>query len=289
VRDNSLSQRSQKTIEGKRKPGELGEGLYTQVSRIEDLYVLQSDPPVKVILCYKHRLLPRLLGNQKQPIPFGPQEIILHLDPFFPQNIENELAEDVSALINQGYTQFMLNNLGHFSFFKALKNQGMILIAGPWLYSFNSWALAFLASNSAACFVTPLENNRQNLERTFSRENLRRSAFITVYSRPSLFRIRSRLGDIYDFGKFSSSQDETFRLVSTPEGSLVFPEKHFYIGDKIPFLREAGFRRFILDFSSGPFKKTEYKEIMRAAKEAAPPTGLSRFNWKDGFYQSEEP
>jgi putative protease len=275
-----------KSVNGKQRMSETGEGFYVQVSRIEDFYVLQSERPEKVILCYNHNHLSRLLGNPKQPLPFSPDEIVLQLDPFFPQNLEAELAEDISALLSRGYRQFIVNNPGHFSFFRNSADR-ITLIAGAWLYVFNSWSLAFLRANGAEYFVSPLENNRQNLERTFQ-GSVRRSAFITIYSRPSLFRIRGNLGDIYDFGKFQGHQDEVFRLVSSPQGSLVFPEKYFSIADKIPFLREAGFSRFILDFSSGPLKKTEYKDIMKGAKKAAPLAGVSRFNWKDGFYRVEE-
>jgi len=68
--------------------------------------------------------------------------------------------------------------------------------------------------------------------------------------------------------------------------TLVYPWEPFSIVDKTPFLREAGFSRFILDFSSGPLKKTEYKEIMEMADRAAPIPGASRFNWKNGFFQA---
>ena len=77
---------------------------------------------------------------------------------------------------------------------------------------------------------------------------------------------------------------------------------------------EAGFNRFILDFSGGvyngsfPLKKKLYKEIMKAASEGTLPSGeshmsggdgrsgriseaasgFSRFNWKDGFFSEKE-
>jgi putative protease len=149
---------------------------------------------------------------------------------------------------------------------------------------FNQWALRFVAENGAACFVSPLENNRQNLERTVPRE-MRNRFFITVYSRPSLFRIRADLGGIYSFKKFSGNRGEDFRLLTAPEGSLVYPEKPFYIADKIPFLTQAGFGRFILDLSAAPVKKNEYRDLMETVRHAVPLRGAGRFNWKDGFYQ----
>jgi collagenase-like PrtC family protease len=282
---------------------ELAEGLYAQVSRVDDLYVLQSERPVKAILNYNHDQLSRLLIKDKQPLPFVFKDIIIQLDPFFPQSEEAQLTEDIVELINRGYRHFIVNNPGHFSLFRTSKNKmaqdaklgnrktkdGITLIAGPWLYVFNSWSLAFFNAAGAEYFISPWENNRQNLERTLIDEAaFRRRTFVTVYSHPSLFRIRSPLGELYDFKNFSSSQDENFRLVSSSNGAIVYPETPFYIADKIPFLHKAGFRRFILDFSSTPLKKAHYKDLMKAAKEAATPAGQSRFNWKNGFYRSKE-
>jgi putative protease len=264
------------------------EGLYVQVSRLEDLYALQSVRPVKVMLNYNRRHLSRLLGYQKQPLPFGPDDLIITLDPFFPQSDDAVLAEDLSALTEKGYRHFMINNAGHFSFFRGntAREPGISFIAGPWLYMFNQWALSFIAANGAACFVSPLENNRQNLERTVPGE-IRNRVFITVYSRPGLFRIRTDLSNIYSFKKFSGSRDEAFRLLTSPEGSMVYPEKPFYIADKIPFLAQAGFGRFILDLSAEAVKKTEYRDLMETVRQAVPLRGAGRFNWKDGFYQKD--
>jgi putative protease len=275
--------------EEKGKKTAFPEGLYAQISKIEDLYILQSSRPAGVMINYHHRLLSRLLGNQKQPLPFGPKDIILVLDPFFPQSLEVELAEAIPALMDKGYRRFVVNNPGHFSLFR---DTGAEFIAGPWFYIFNQWAYSFAAANGAQWFISPLENNRQNLERTFSREGPggghRSRVFITIYSRPSLFRIRADLGCLYDFGNFSDRREGDFRLISSPQGSLVYPEKPFYIGDKIPFLREAGFSRFILDLSDRPLKKADYRDLTEAVNNAVPLKGAGRFNWKDGFYRAEE-
>ena len=293
------------------KAGELGEGMYVQVSRMEDLYVLQSQRPVKVIISYSHKLLPQLTGKGSQVIPFGVNDMIIFLDPFMPQGLETELAEDVNVLLEKGFRYFILNNPGQFSFFRNIPQNKITLIAGPWLYAFNSWALSFLTGNDAGYFISPFENNRQNLERTLSQNSpaSRRQAFITVFSRPSLFRIRGDLRDLYKFKKVRDNQNEGFMLATGLSGSsgsygskgsqgsqgsqgscgtIVYPERFFYIADKIPFLREAGFRRFILDMSAEPVKKTEYRELMKAAEEAAVSRGASRFNWKDGFYKEPE-
>ena len=281
---------------------DLSPGFYAMVSRIEDLYVLQSLRPEKAILTYSKKVLKQLLGDKA--LPFPPRDLILSLDPFFPQERDEELGEEISALLEKGYTNFIVNNLGHFSLFRKASSAPetktgkgkVLLIAGPWLYAFNAWAWNFIESCGAVFCVSPLENNRQNLERGFPKaENgrfpsgaARRSqVFITIYSRPSLFRIRQDLSKVYDFTDFSGNRGEDFILGSGPEGALVYPREPFSIVDKTPFLKEAGFSRFVLDFSSAPLKKAEYRGIMEAASRAVPLPGVSRFNWKNGFFKME--
>jgi putative protease len=274
---------------GKRGSGEaerdLPEGIYAQVSRIEDMYILQSARPERCLLAYSRKTVSALLAGGKGPLPFRPGEIVLVLDPFFPQAAEGAMAEEIAGLMEKGYHQFVVNNPGHFSLFRPRRP---VLVAGPWLYTFNRWAASFVSSLGADYFISPLENNRQNLEKTVSPEG-RSRAFITVLARPALFRVRADLGGMYGFREFSDGRDEAFSLYSGREGSLVLPRQPFSITDKLPFLREAGFGRFILDFSAGtdgpPLKKSDYRDLSRALREGTPLPGASRFNWKNGFYQ----
>jgi putative protease len=267
-----------------RGKAELPEGLYVVVNRIEDLYLIQSKRPVRVILPYSRKTARQLLDGKG--LPFPPREIILSLDPFFPQEMEGELAEKIPALMEKGYSQFIVNNLGHFSLLRAKdERKKALVIAGPWLYTFNAWAWDFIRRCGADYNVSPLENNRQNVEKTFFAQ-LRSRVFITVFVRPSIFRIRQDLRAHYDFENFTGNKDEAFFLSPGAEGSLVYPWLPFSIIDKIPFLREAGFNRFILDFSDHPLKKVEYRDIMDAADRFSPMPGASRFNWKNGFFKT---
>jgi putative protease len=278
----------------------LPEGFYVAVPRVEDLYMLQSSRPIRVLLNLNRRNAAKLLGRGKQKkevLPFNKGEIILRLDPYFPQGDEDFLRETIRALLGEGYRQFMVNNPGHFSLFRGDGAGGRAgslgLIAGPYLYTFNRWAASFVSSLGADYLVSPLENNRQNLEKTIDGA-YRHRVFVTVFAWPPLFRIRADLGKLYNFGSFSDSQDEEFRLVSGEEGAMVYPWRPFSIVDKIPFLREAGFSRFILDLcgspgTSGPsLKKVQYRDLMKSAQNALPIPGASRFNWKDGFYKQDE-
>jgi len=265
------------------------EGLYVAVSRIEDLYVVQSSRPAKVLLRLTRHSAHRLIhaGETGTALPFRPADMILSLDPFFPQDTAEALAEAIPELVDLGYSQFAANNLGHFPLFREVRS-AVRLIAGPWLYAFNSWALSFAASLGAEAFVSPFENNRQNLERTVGDDRRLRERFLVpVFAAPPLFHIRADLSRHYDFKAFSDSRDERFVLVGDPDGSMVFPEKPFSIIDKISFLQDAGFRRFLIDLSGVPVKKTDYKDLMRSVDRGIPLPDITRFNWKDGFFSAE--
>jgi putative protease len=316
---------------GARRAAPFPEGLYVSVSRTGDLYIVQSSRPVKVMLsCTRKNAAALLAGGS---LPFRPDDIILVLDPYFPQALAGIMAEEIGGLMECGYRQFVVNNPGHFSLFRGSGTgaQSAALIAGPWLYVFNRWALSFIASLGMDGFVSPWENNRQNLERTFSFDSgrearpekagaeaprppdsagarrrsakaglsrrggvtgktaaLRSLVFVPVFAWPSMFLIRADLGAVYDFDEFSDSRGENFSLITGPEGSLVIPEKPFSITDKIPFLEQAGFKRFIIDLTGPVLKKGPYRDLIRSVKEGTPVPGASRFNWKNGFYQVKE-
>jgi putative protease len=280
-------------------PG-LPEGLYVAVSNINDLYIVQSSRPAKVMLNLSRKNAAYILAEDKEPLPFRPADTMLVLNPYFPQALSEPMASDITRLIELGYRQFVINNPGHPSLFRDFRAE-IQLIAGPWLYMFNTWALSFIASLGVDGFVSPLENNRQNLERTLDRENLprlltshllarrlREFVFVPVFAWPCLFRIRADLGNVYSFNSFQDSRGELFSLCGDREETIVIPERPFSITDKIPFLKEAGFRRFIIDLSGPALKKKAYKDLMRSVDSGVPLPDISRFNWKDGFYNGEQ-
>jgi putative protease len=275
------------------------EGLYTAVSRPEDLYILQSSRPVRVMLTLSQKTARQLLSGGRQLLPFKPSEIILTLEPWFGQDIASYENDDVIKLLTEkGYHQYVINNPGHLSLFRGLDK--VKLIAGQWLYAFNSWSFSFIESLGVHAIISPLENNRQNLERTImslpvnarSRKMLRSRFFINVFAWPPLFDIRANLGSILDVKTFSDNTEENFFLETGQEGSRVYPEKYFSIVDKIPFLKEAGFGRFVIDLNGPALKKSNYRDLMRTINENAGHGSIqtlphsSRFNWKDGFYKN---
>ena len=229
------------------------------------------------------RLGSRRAAQYTTTIPFSKRELILSIDPFLPQAIEDGLSTTLDQLVENGYIQFVVNNPGHIG---MLRNRGLKLIAGPYLYTFNRWAVDWLNKQGLYSLVTPIENSRDNLEATFD-PKYRDQVFITIFAWPALFRMRFRLPADYNFNFVFDRQGGVFKTLSTDDGSFVLPENPFSIADKSSAIKKTGFSRFLVDLSKTKLKKQEYRIIMDSYRKGTMIPDVSRFNWKDGFYDPD--
>ena len=277
-----------------KKPADIfPEGLYVQVSSIADLHTILADKPVRVIINLNEDTYPALTGqqpnpqqqNQQQtkPLPFSKREIFISLDPFVPQEQEPILAEQLEQLTAQGYTQFIVNNPAHIS---MLRNKKNFLVAGPYLYTFNCWAVSWLQENGICAYIPPAESSQANIETVFAPE-LRPQVLLPLFSYSVLFRMRFTLPKNYNFLYFSDKQGEAFRAFSTPSASFVLSDKPFSIVDRYHALQHHQFSRFLLDFSHTSVERRAYRFILQSLRSGTPLPDSVRFNWKEGFYDPQ--
>ena len=277
-----------------KKPADIfPEGLYVQVSSIADLHTILADKPVRVIINLNEDTYPALAGqprnpqqpNQQQPkpLPFSKREIFISLDPFVPQEKEPVLAKQLEQLTAQGYTQYIVNNPAHIS---MLRNKKNFLVAGPYLYTFNCWAVSWLQENGICAYIPPAEASQQNIETVFAPE-LRPQVLLPLFSYSVLFRMRFTLPKNYNFLYFSDKQGEAFRAFSTPSASFVLPDKPFSIIDRYQALQRRQFSRFLLDFSHTAIERRAYRFILQSLRNGTPLPDSVRFNWKEGFYDPQ--
>lgn len=263
------------------------EGLYVQVSSVPDMFAVQGMNPVRVILEYNSETSYDLL-NHKTVLPFSKKQLYISLDPFCSSSQEDKLKEDLSALIADGYTNFVANNLAHIQLLWDAQKEGRVkLIAGPYLYTFNRWAVSWLENQGLGAFIMPYENSRRNLEATWE-QNVRSRVLVPVFAYPALFRMRFKLPSDYDFTYFEDKEEKVFKVNSTTDGSFVMPEEPFSIVDKVAYIRQAGFKKILVDFSKTRVSRSQIKAITTSMTKGQPLPGISRFNWKDGFYSPQQ-
>lgn len=258
------------------------EGIYVQVSSIADVFTAQGLHPVRVLIEYNSETKDDLL-NGKTVLPFSKKAIFISLDPFCAGSGESQLKSELTKLLEDGYRNFVANNIAHL---EMLKGTQANVIAGPFLYTFNRWAVSWFENQDVRGFVMPYENSRRNLEATFD-ENVRSRVLVPVFAYPSLFRIRFKMPESYGFNYFSDKEGAQFRIATSDDGSVVMPELPFSLLDKTEFLAQAGFKRFLIDFSHTKMNRSQVKDVTASLIKKQMLPDVSRFNWKDGFYNPE--
>lgn len=259
------------------------EGLYVQVSTVNDMFAVLADHPIRIILELNADTRRSLLEKQ-QTLPFSKKQVFISLDPFCPQALEESLQNEIEELIEDGFTQWVVNNPAHIT---MLKNKGVVMIGGPYLYTFNRWAVSWLENQNIHAFIMSHESSQKTLEATLDRDQ-RQRIMINIFSYPALFRMRFRLPESYDFSWFNDREGMSFRALSTPDGSYVMPEKPFSLVDKVNSLRTSGFSHFLIDMSKTQVVRTDFKLLMRALNKGETIPNSTRFNWKDGFYSTDK-
>ncbi|OHD36997.1 MAG: hypothetical protein A2015_10200 [Spirochaetes bacterium GWF1_31_7] len=262
----------------------LPEGLYVKINKSADLHILQSEKPAKVIFHVTKSNIDEFFSNIAKT-QFTVDDFIIYFEPYFDYNEQNTFKDYIEKLINKGFNAFIFNNLGQLN---LLKKYDVEKIAGPFAYTFNSYAAQFFNDFHIKYIVTPIESNKRNLYSL--NENAKSSDFlITIFSYPELFQIIPKLKGIeYEKQVIDSQNDYCFSVNSTKEKTSIIPEIPFSISDKVNNLKGKGFKKFIIDLAFTNINKNTYKQIIKAVKNSEHMEKTSRFNWKDGFYFDSE-
>ena len=257
-------------------------GNYILVGKVAHLHAALTFRPKKAMILF-NKLNAETMRLEEKSLPFKRDRLILWLDPYLAESDSTWLSAELDYWLEKGVSLVILNNQAHFS---MLRGKKVISIAGPWLYTFNKWALAYYIEQGVQAFIPPYEISRQDLYRLT--EYLPAQFFAPiVFAYPDLFRIRADLSRKYDNAKFMDREDNSFRLIGKRDYSVVVPDRPFSLTDLVPNLKKQGFRRFIVDLSNAEPSKGLYRDIARAMEQGSPLPNTTRFNWKDGFWSEE--
>lgn len=269
-------------LDGKKLDAVFEPGTYVLAGKVADLHAALTFRPKKAMILF-NKLNAETMRREEGNLPFKRERLILWLDPYFAESDAAWLQAELEYWIGKGVSLVIVNNQAHFT---LLRGKNVTLIAGPWLYTFNPWALSYYLEQGAQAVIPPYEISRQTLYRLT--EHLPAQFFAPiVFAYPDLFRIRADLSRVYGQSHFSDREGNAFTLVGRRDYSVVIPDSPFSLIDLVPNLKKQGFSRFILDLSNAEPTRGFYRDIARAADQFRPLTNTSRFNWKDGFWSEE--
>jgi len=269
-------------LDGRKLEALFEPGNYVLAGKVAHLHAALTFRPKKAMILF-NKLNAETMRREEESLPFKRDRLILWLDPYLAESDSTWLTAELDYWLEKGVSLVIVNNQAHFS---MLRGKKVISIAGPWLYTFNQWALAYYIEQGVQAFIPPYEISRQDLYRLT--EYLPAQFFAPiVFAYPDLFRIRADLSKKYGQANFIDRENNTFRLIGKRDYSVVVPERPFSITDLVPNLKKQGFRRFIVDLSNAEPSKGLYRDIARAVDQGSSLLNTTRFNWKEGFWSEE--
>lgn len=186
----------------------------------------------------------------------------------------------IRQLAQMGFSNYRLNNLGHFPLFDKIQN--MNLYSSFRLFSLNSQAIAALAELGIKEAELYIEDDHNNLS-AILRHQLPIPTAMTVYASVSLLTSRVKIKNVRSDNPVLSDQGDAYRVQQRQGLTWLNSETDFSFIANMPQLESSGCHRFIIDLSHlGPFSQ-QGKQVLDAAKGGYDPPGSSKFNFERGL------
>ncbi len=269
-------------LDGKSLEKTFESGIYILAGKVADLHAILTFKPRRAMILF-NKLNAENMRRDESTLPFKREKLILWLDPYYAESDASWLPTELDYWIEKGVSLVIANNQAHFT---MLRGKKVTVIAGPWLYVFNPWALSYYLEQGAQAIIPPYEISRQALYKLT--EFLPAQFFAPVlFGYPDLFRIRADLTQKHEHSHFTDRERNTFTLVGRRDSSSVIPDTPFSLIDLVPNLKKQGFSRFILDLSNADPSRGLYRDLAKAIDQYKVLPNTTRFNWKDGFWSED--
>jgi len=183
----------------------------------------------------------------------------------------------IRQLVQMGFTNFRLNNLGHFPLFDKL--DGVNLTSSFRLFSLNSQAISALAELGIKETELYIEDDRHNLA-DILRHQLPIPTAMTVYASVPLLTSRVKIKNVRSDHPVVSDRGDAYRVQQRQGLTWLNSETDFSFISNMAELQSWGCHHFIVDLSHlGPFSPAG-KRVLDAVRHGYDPEGTSKFNFE---------
>ena len=200
------------------------------------------------------------------------QKIWIELPQFVSETKIGQMRKFCDAFAKKGFNRFVLS---HLSQSELLPPQSRFA-TNELVYAYNDAAAVWLAQQGAEWFVSPIENEYENLL-----TGACRNIVVPVYFRPRLFV--SRMPVKMTANLFADERKNRYTRHRVNGLTIITPEQPVCITQYANKLRGKGFGRFLVDLS---FEKPDNNRLAHLLKLLATSEGIqgtSAFNFKKGL------
>ncbi len=245
---------------------------------LRDVHII-NDPAVDRVLVPLTPANMQGLGRAGKRLSGRYDQVIWDLPLILLDSQWRDYRQAVTTLVERGFKNFRLNNLGHFDLFDGL--EGVELQTSYRLFSLNSQAALAWAQLGARETMLYIEDDRENLAELLQRD-AGVSWGITAYASVPLITSRISIRGLRPDTPVRSDRGEGYR-VSDRGLTVLNSETDFSLLGHLRELEGLGCNRFTLDLSHlGPFSP-EGKQVLDAFKKGHPVPGTSVFNYQMGM------
>lgn len=189
----------------------------------------------------------------------------------------NDVRNSVRQLVQLGFRQFRLNNLGHFPLFDKLDD--LKLFSSYRLFSLNSQAISALAELGIEEAELYIEDDRRNLSDVASRQ-LPIPTAITAYASVPLLTSRVKIKQVRSDSPVLSDRGNAYRVQQRQGLTWLNSETDFSFIANMAELEQFGCHNFVIDLSHlGPFSQRG-KQVIEAIRRGCDPPDVSKFNYE---------
>ncbi len=186
----------------------------------------------------------------------------------------------VRQLVQAGFANFRLNNLGHFPLFDGL--QEVTLFSSFRLFSVNSQAILGWKELGISDVELYIEDDRNNFAEILKRETGLPTT-LTVYASVPLITSRIAIKNVRSDNPVVSDRGDAYRVQQRQGLTSVRSETDFSFLAKLNELQNFGCHNFIIDLSHlGPFS-ARGKLVLESCRRGCDPPDCSPFNYESGM------
>ena len=186
----------------------------------------------------------------------------------------------IRQLAQAGFTNFRLNNLGHFPLFD--KVDGVKLHSSFRLFALNSQAISALAELGIVEAELYIEDDRNNIT-DILRHQLPIPTAMTAYASVPLLTSRIKIKNVRADNPVLSDSGDAYRVQPRQGLTWLNSETDFSFIANMPELEQFGCHNFVIDLSHlGAFSQAG-KHVLDAVKRCYDPKGSSKFNYQKGL------
>ena len=198
------------------------------------------------------------------------EKVIIELPRFIPEDAISFYRSLLQNLHKHGYYRFSLSHLSQKTYF----SEKVDLITNENVYTLNDAAADLLKQEGIRHFITPLENELENLKAMHHKDGI-----VPVYFYPSVFYSRMPV----NVNEITSDKNETFHRTSIDGVTHIFPNEPVSLTQYADKLRASGFHRFLIDLSYEKPSGNRLATLIKRLHKSVQVQPSSNFNFVKGL------